>query len=195
MKPPLSSFRWKTAALVASCCVATAYSLDTVESLVVCSPDATHLATAAEQGRIQYRRAGDYTVEGVFYICHPRAISFSKDGKLLAAAGGRNGSPARIKVWRLGDHQQLCDIISPGEGVNVLTLSSDCHIIAGVSTDGRVEVWRVSDGQAQWSRTLSIPAKSIQFSPDSRRLVVRADNGDERQFNAGNGRPVIDRGH
>jgi WD40 repeat protein len=68
--------------------------------------------------------------------------------------------------------------------------TTDGQLIAVASTEGRIDVWRISDGQSQWSRTLSGAAKSIQFSPDSRRLVVLDDNGDKRQFEAGNGRPV-----
>jgi hypothetical protein len=40
--------------------------------------------------------------------------------KLLAAAGGRNGSRAKIKMWRIADHHELCQIITAGEGFNAL---------------------------------------------------------------------------
>ena len=190
MKPTIFLFRWTTAALVACWWLTTANRLDAIEPLAVCSPDETHVASVAEQGRIHYRRASDNTVEHTFYICHPQAICFSANGKLLAAAGGANGSRAKIKVWRLSDHQPIGEIIMAGEGVNALALSADGSLVAGATADGRVEVWRVSDGQSQWSRTVVGAAKSIRFSPDSRRLLIRAENGTERQFEAGNGRPV-----
>ena len=108
MKPTyLRNWRSLTAA---SWCVVTAYSLNPLECMVVCSPDGTHWATAAGQGRIQNCLAGDYTVQGTFHICHPQPRSFSDNGKLLAAAGSRNGNQAKIKVWRLADHRQLCDL-------------------------------------------------------------------------------------
>src|SRR5207249_6401668 len=118
--------------------------------------------------------------------------------------GEREGLGGRGRAkWQPSEDQGLAHqrlqrpvrhIVTTGEGVNALALSADGSLVAGAGSDGRVEVWRVSDGQTQWSRTLSSAAKSIQFSPDSKRLVVRAENGSERQFEAGNGRPVTDRG-
>jgi WD40 repeat protein len=181
------------AALAACCWFATLYSINAAESLVVCAPNGSHFAAVTDQGRIQYRTTVDNTTQYTFYICHPQAISFSANGKLLAAAGGRNGSQSKIKVWRIGDHKELCGIVTTGEGVNALALSADGSLVVGASADGRVEVWRVSDGQSQWSRTLASAAKSIRFSPDSRRLLVRAEDGNERHFDAANGRPVSER--
>ena len=194
MKPTSSLLRRNPAALIACCWFATIYSMNAVESLVVCSPNGSHLATAADNGRIQYRTAVDNTTEHTFYICHPQAIAFSVDGSLLAAAGGLNGSRAKIKVWRIGDHKELCGIVTAGQGVNALALSSDGSLVAGVSSDGRLEVWRVSDGQSQWSRTLSSAVRSIRFSSDSKRVLIQAENESARQFGAGNGRLMTDLG-
>jgi WD40 repeat protein len=182
-----------TATLLAFWCVKIVCALDAAESLVVWAPNQTHFASAAEQGRIDYHTGINNRGQGTYYLCHPRALSFSEDGSLLAAAGARNGGPAKIKVWRLADHSQLCEIVTAGEGFAAIALSPDGHLIAVANADGRVEVWRVLDGQTQWSRSLSMLAKSIQFSPDSRRLLLRVGNGDKREFDAGNGRPVTER--
>src|SRR5262249_5184941 len=119
----------------------------------------------------------------------------SPDGKRLAAAGGRNGSRAKIKVWRVGDHEQLCEIITGGDGAIALALSSDGHLGGGAGADGRGGGWGGSEGQTQRSPTLSGALVSVRFSRDSRRLLVRSEDGTESQFDAGNGRPVTDRGH
>jgi WD40 repeat protein len=190
MKTTSSVARVSTVTLLACIWVGTTNRLETAELLLVRSPDQGHLATVAEQGRIHYRNASDNTIQHTFYICHPRAISFSTDGKLLAAAGGRSGGRAKIKVWRVGDHQQLCEIFTAGEGINLLALSSDSRFVGATGVDGHLEMWRVSDGQTQWSRALSSAAKSIRFSSDSRRLLVSTENGGERQFDASNGRPL-----
>jgi len=177
--------------MLACCWLATACPLDAAEPLEIRAPDGTHIASVTEHGRIHYRKTTDDTIRHTFYVCHPQAICFSEDGKVLAAAGGRNGSRAKIKAWRIGDHKELCEIITERERFNALALSADGSLVAAASSDGCLAVWRVSDGQSQWSRTLASAATSIQFSPDSKRLFVRAENRSERQFDAGNGRPVM----
>jgi WD40 repeat protein len=189
----LPQIRLNTTALCAILSTAASCALCAGEPLVAYSPNGIHIARAAGQGRIECRNARNGAAEGTFYICHPTAISFSEDGQLLAVAGGRNGSPARIKVWRVHDHQQLCEIFADGEGFKLLVMSSEKRLIVGVSADGRIEAWRVSDGQKQWSRTLPSRVQSVRFSADSQRLLIEIENGGAHQFDVGNGRPVADR--
>ena len=187
MKPVFSAVRLSSiAALVGSLFLAIARSFG-AESLVVCAPDGIHVATVTDQGRIQYRTVNDDAIQYTFYICHPHVISFSEDGKLLAAAGGGSGGLAKIKIWSVSDHHQLCEIVTRGEAVNVLGLSSDGSLVVGARADGRVEVWLVSDGQSQWSRTLSNVAKSMRFSSDSKGLFVTAEDGIVHTFGAKSG--------
>lgn len=189
MNKTFSTYRRNMALLVSCCCVAAVHGVCAAGPSAVCSPDGTYLATADEPGRIQYRLASDFTVQGTFYLCHPRAICFSENGKLLAAAGARNGSPAKIKVWRLGDHQQLCDITTSNE-VHVLALSRDGRLIAGISSDGLLAVWCVSNGQPDWSRICLGAVESMRFSPDSKQLLIRLGDGSERQYDAGTARSL-----
>lgn len=84
-----------------------AQSTLSAKALAVVSPDEMNVAVVADEGRIHYRSTCDDVLEHTFYICHGQALAFSEDGKLLAAAGARNGSQGKIKVWRLSDHKQL----------------------------------------------------------------------------------------
>src|SRR5207247_10297970 len=118
MKLTSSLLQRNPAALIACCWFATMYSMNAAEPLVACAPNGSHLTTVAEPDRIQYRTAIGSKTQHTFYICHPQAISFSENGKVLAAAGGRNGSRAKIKVWRISDYKDLCVIVTTGEGVN-----------------------------------------------------------------------------
>src|SRR5262245_27645707 len=145
MKPTFFGIPWTDAAFAACVWLAFANGVRAADPLIVCSPDKTHFATVAEQGQIRYRDASDKTNQHTFYICHPKAICFSLDGTLLAAAGGRNGSPGKIKVWRISDGKELCVMVAAGQGVKVLALSADATLLAGVGSDGRVEVWRIPD--------------------------------------------------
>src|SRR5262245_51122424 len=97
MKATSFLLRRSLAALIVCCWCATLYSINAAEPLVVCAPDGSYFATVADHGRIQYRTDVDNATQHTFYICHPQAICFSANGKLLAAAGGRNGCPSRSK--------------------------------------------------------------------------------------------------
>ena len=185
-----SGIRWASSTFLAIFCLTDSGSLRAAECLAVCSPTGTHYVTAVEQGRIEYCAASNGQIQGTFYICHPAAISFSENGQLLVAAGGKNGSPATIKAWRLKDRQQLCEIFTGGAGVKILALSSDGRLVAGASADGRLEVWSVRDGQLQWSRTMSGPVQSIRFLFGTKTLLITSDTGGEHQFDADTGRRV-----
>ncbi|MEO8426080.1 MAG: hypothetical protein ABI651_03110 [Verrucomicrobiota bacterium] len=92
MKPKLPNLSQAAGIVLACSWLASTTILRAAESLVVCSPDGTHTASVCEQGRISYSSANDNARDYTFYICNPQAIAFSEDGKLLAAAGGRDGS-------------------------------------------------------------------------------------------------------
>ena len=106
----------------------------------------------------------------------------------------KNGDRLTGSIAKSDDKTLVMKTEFAGE-VTVLALSADGSLVAGAGSEGHVEVWRVGDGQRQWSRTMSSAAKSMQFSPDSRRLLVLAENGNERHFDAGNGRPVTARAY
>ena len=136
------------------------------------------------------RRASDGALEATLYICHAQALAFSPNGNLLAAAGGQNGSPAKIKVWRLSDHQQLCEIIASGAGALFLALSLDGSLIAAAGCDGQVEVWRTATGERHRVRAMSAGVKSLRFSPDNKSVLVLGADGIEQCFSPADGRAV-----
>jgi WD40 repeat protein len=162
--------------------------LRAAETLVLCSPQGIYTASIGEHGRISYRGTNDDAVEHTFYICNAQALAFSDDGKLLAAAGGRNGSQGKIKVWRLSDHKQLCEIVISGEGARTLGLATDGNIVVAAQSDGSVTAWRVSDGKLQWSRNILPAVQALQFAPDGKGLLVQCADGTERRLDTAKGR-------
>ena len=191
MKTNLSPLQQAAGILVACSCLAVPNVLRAAQSLVVCSPDGTHTASVGEYGRILYSDANDPTLKHTFYLCNAQAIIFSDDGKLLAAVGGRNGSQAKIKVWRLSNHQQLCEIVTSGEQARTLALSPDGIHVVTAEAEGRVEAWHVPDGKRRWTRTVSSALNSIRFSTDGLRILVKCVDGIERMWDVASGRNVF----
>ena len=158
------------------------------DALSASSPDQLHAAVAADEGRVHYRRVGDHAVERTFFLCNPQALGFSADGQFLAAAGGRKGTQAKIKVWRVADGRQVGEILVPGEGIKKLAVSGDGRMVIGSSGDGRVDAWLVADGKARWSRTFSPAVPALSLEVDSGTLLVRFTGGTEHRLDPANGR-------
>jgi hypothetical protein len=138
-------------------------------------------------GRILCRRTSSNTVEQTFYICHAKALAFSEDGGLLAAAGGPNGSPAKLKVWRTSDRRQLCEIMLSDNGASLIAISSDERFVVHAN-QGHVVARRISDGQPQWSRSFPSAARSLRFSADGKTLFVRDVDGINHSLDPASGR-------
>ena len=191
MKTNLPTLQQAAGILLACSCLAIPNVLRAAQSLVVCSPDGTHTASVGEHGRILYSDANDPALKYTFYLCNAQAIVFSEDGKLLAAVGGRNGSQGKIKVWRLSDHKQLCEIVTPGEQARTLALSPDGIYMLTADAEGRVEAWHVPDSKLLWSRTVSSAPNPIRFSMDGLKVLVECADGNERMWDVASGRNVL----
>ena len=78
--------------------------------LATCSPDGEFFVSATPNGHVKYGRTSDGKILRTWFQCGPKAVVFSPDGRLLAAAGSSSGCPATIKVWRVEDGALLCKI-------------------------------------------------------------------------------------
>lgn len=103
-----------------------------------------------------------------------RTLSFSPDGKLLAASF-RHG-PA--KVWQLSDNSLLHTLSVPNDTVRSIVFSPNGQLMASGSDNGTIRIWQVSngnviqtlDGNSKW---VSI----VKFSPDGQLLAsIEGDN-------------------
>jgi WD40 repeat protein len=137
-------------------------------TLVTCSPDGEFFVMASAEGRITYARPSNGATLRIFYQCHPRAVEFSPDGRLLASVGAIKGSPAQIKVWKVDDGRLL--------GQWAVENGTDVRLHAN-STEGKVA-------------TLPSPnlppvtrGRALMFSPDGQWLLATKRNGESAAWN------------
>ena len=99
-----------------------------------------------------------------------RAVTFSANGEYLLS-GGKGG----IQVWQMGDGKQMATM--KAKEVYCLAVSNDGRWIAAGTHDGDVYVWDAETREQAWSHRESDTVNTVDFSPNSTRLVTGLDDG------------------
>lgn len=103
-----------------------------------------------------------------------RALAWSKDGSILAAAGGVPGRKGEVKIWK-ADGTLQATISGHSDCIYGLAISPDGKTIATSSYDKLIKLWDAATGKE--IRTLKDHIDAIyalDFSPDGKRLVSGA---------------------
>ena len=151
-------------------------------NLAACSPDGEFYAVATPNGRIKYGRTQDGATLRTFYQCHPRAVVFSPDGRLLAIADGSNGCPAQLKVWKVADGALLCKMETAMGNSPLLCVSQDGRLLASTDEGSRLNLWQLPQGTLKWSATIPQAITRITFADQGRAVVVVCADGSTKHF-------------
>ncbi len=101
-----------------------------------------------------------------------RAVAFSNDGKLLAAAGGNPGQFGEIKIWSVVDRKELRSIRGHRDNIFAAAFSPDGAKLATCSYDRMIKIWDVATGsEIKNLKDHTDAVFSVVFSPDGRRLA------------------------
>ncbi len=101
-----------------------------------------------------------------------RAVAFSPDGKLLAAAGGNPAQFGEVIIWDVAERKELLSIRGHRDNIFALAFSPDGKMIATCSYDRMVKLWNVATGQEVKNLKDHTDAVfSVAFSPDGKRLA------------------------
>lgn len=148
------------------------------------SPDAEIIATGTLNGKVRLwsTTSGELTDSFDFPYRHEvRALDFSPDGTLLAAAEGcppYQTCKAAVKLWALGTGR-IETQLSHNDGVRAIVFSPEGETIATASSDLNLRLWDTATGTQRWQMKLEHPVNSLLFSPDGHSLAAGGTGGQE----------------
>ena len=117
-----------------------------------------------------------------------RALAFSRDGKLLAAAGGLPARQGEVKIWNVDAHAELLTIRGHADCIYAAVFSPDSKTIATASYDKLIKLWDASTGQEIRTLKDHIDAVyALAFTPDGKRLVSGAADRSVKVWNVATG--------
>jgi WD40 repeat protein len=104
-----------------------------------------------------------------------RAVAFSRDGKLLAAAGGQPGRFGEVKLWDVAARKELRTLRGHTDCIYSVAFSPDGAMVATSSYDKLIKLWDTASGRELRTLTDHIDAVyGLAFTPDGKRLVSAA---------------------
>jgi WD40 repeat protein len=101
-----------------------------------------------------------------------RALAFSPDGALLAAAGGQPGRKGEVKIWDVEKRSVIRTIEGHADCIYAVAFSPDGKTLATSSYDKMIKLWDAAT--AKEIRTLKDHIDAIYdlaFTPDGKRLL------------------------
>jgi WD40 repeat protein/basic membrane lipoprotein Med (substrate-binding protein (PBP1-ABC) superfamily)/DNA-binding SARP family transcriptional activator len=157
------------------------------------SPDGGRLVTSTSnmwEGLFVWDIASGQKIDE-FYVNNlqvPEAISFSPDGKWVAAAN----TYGQIHLWDTITYEEIRSLGSGESPMLSLAISPDGSRLAASDSNGKVTIWSSSS----WEELLSFSAHAdwmldIEFSPDGSLLATSSLDGKAKIWDAFTGRELL----
>jgi len=113
-----------------------------------------------------------------------RGIAVSRDGRLLAAAGGIPGKLGEVKLWDLTSAQPTLSFQGHSDCIYAAAFSPDGKILATSSYDKLIKLWDTTTGKEIRTLKDHIDAVyALAFTPDGSRLVSGAADRSVKVWN------------
>jgi hypothetical protein len=165
---------------------------------VAASPWAPLVAVAGQQQVLLYHVESKEMLgvlpfrEGVAY-----ALTFSRNGQLLLAGGGKEGNSGRVVVWNVSNGQRVIELGDDYDVIFGADISGDQALVATGGTDKFLKIYSTSTLEMEHKikkHTEWITA--VSFSPDAVLLASGDRNGNLYVWEAGSAQQFYElRGH
>lgn len=117
-----------------------------------------------------------------------RAVAFSSDGKLLAAAGGNPSQFGEVKLYNVSDGKEVINIRGHRDNIFALAFSPDGKTMATCSYDKMIKLWDVASGkEIKNLKDHTDAVFAVAFSPDGKRLASAAADRTVKIWDAATG--------
>src|SRR5579883_1781375 len=129
---------------------------------------------------ITFRRPADDPNENSGVI---RAVAFSPDGRLVAAAFGNFSGmlveprPGQAVVWDVATQRRRGALLGHADGVSSVAFSPDGELIATAGFAGEIKLWKTKTAMEIASIQAPAIVMSIAFSPDGKSLATGLEAG------------------
>lgn len=117
-----------------------------------------------------------------------RAVAFSRDGKLLAAAGGLPARKGEVKIWDVASQSVKTTISGHSDCIYAAAFSPDGGTLATAGYDKLIKLWDVASGKEVRTLKDHIDAiYALAFTPDGKRIVSGAADRSVKIWDAATG--------
>jgi WD40 repeat protein/mono/diheme cytochrome c family protein len=119
------------------------------------------------------------------------SLQFSRDGKLLAAAGGPPAQQGEIKIWEVATGNLVRTITGHNDFIYSVSWNNDDTLLASGSYDKLIKIWDVKTGsEVKTLKDHADAVYAVAFSPDGKLLASGSADRSVKMWEVASGKRI-----